>query len=263
MFENNKNRRKDWSSIFSTTSNNNVTTIEQAKKIVQTIVLEEMEKDLAWQALACTWLLFRIPIADFYEYTKTTFLDFLTLFPSFCIYTTFTRYDKKYSSTNTFNIFLKKKKEKRNNNQRRYKIQRQEDLHEQFLILPPGNSTRLFSIIFINFSFEQVGPMGHQPFPFPPPPLFFHRFPPRQDSFASRFPDTWSIAVIYDLVKNGENHLFSRDMIYEGSREESRGGEEEGGMDGNGGWIFSQVGVERRATGIDHFASVPCHNFIA
>lgn len=103
--------------------------------------------------------------------------------------------------------------------------------------------------------------MGHQPFPFPP--LFFHRFPPRQDSFASRFPDTWSIAVIYDLVKNGENHLFSRDMIYEGSREESRGEEEEGGMDGNGGWIFSQVGVERRATGIDHFASVPCHNFIA
>lgn len=195
-----------------------------------------MEKDLGWQALACTWLLFRIPIADFYEYRKTTFLDFLTLFPSFCIYTTFTRYDKKYSSTNTFNIFLKKKKEKRNYNQRRYDTKTRRCSRT----ISHSPSGELDSLIFNNFHQLFVrtswtdGPSTIS-LP-PPPPLFFHRFPPRQDSFASRFPDTWSIAVIYDLVKNGENHLFSRDMIYEGSREESRGGGEEGGMDGNGGW---------------------------
>lgn len=125
-----------------------MTTIEQAKKIVQTIVLEEMEKDLGWQALACTWLLFRIPIADFYEYTKTTFLDFLTLFPSFCIYTTFTRYDKKYSSTNTFNIFLKKKKEKRNNNQRRYDTKTRDCSSRTISHSPSGE---LDSLIFNNF----------------------------------------------------------------------------------------------------------------
>lgn len=92
----------------------------------------------------------------------------------------------------------------------------------------------------------------------------------RQD-FASRFPDdAWSIVVIYDLVKNGGNHLFSRDMIYEGSREETSamgtGVEVSGWSEAARGASradFRRGPRERRVMGIDHPPRARCSNFIA